>query len=112
LEEEINSGSYEFRDPVVPLLSVSDPEAKSTKDVSIKELTTAEQVRQEIITQVPNRIYWWATIRYLFDKGVKSFYAFGPGALFRGLLQQSEARELYILDKPTPVKSLRNALHN
>jgi len=52
-----------------------------------REVRTATDARQGLIEQIPNPVYWEATVRHLAAQGVDRFFEVGPGGVLTGLLR-------------------------
>ncbi len=67
-----------FQDPIVPIIG----------NTNAQPLTTAEQVKAELITQLCNGIQWQRSIEYMVDNGVSTFIEIGPGKVLSGLIKR------------------------
>ena len=67
LVEAVNS--LKFRDPVVPIVA----------NCTGAPLTTAEEVKQELIAQICGCVQWTRSIDYMIGSGVSYFIEVGPG---------------------------------
>lgn len=70
--------TFNFRDPTVPIIA----------NTTAQPLTTAEQVKSELIKQLSNSIQWQRSIEYMIDNGVSTFIEIGPGKVLSGLLKR------------------------
>ena len=67
-----------FRDPTVPIIA----------NTTAQPLTTAEQVKAELINQLCNCVQWQRSIEYVVDNGVSTFIEIGPGKVLSGLIKR------------------------
>ncbi len=67
-----------FQDPTVPIIA----------NVTAQPLTTAEQVKAELLTQLCNGVQWQRSIEYMVDNGVSTFIEIGPGKVLSGLIKR------------------------
>jgi len=71
-------GTLNFQDPTVPIIA----------NTTAQPLTTAEQVKSELITQLCNGIQWQRSIEHMVDNGVSTFIEIGPGKVLSGLIKR------------------------
>jgi [acyl-carrier-protein] S-malonyltransferase len=67
-----------FRQPVVPIIA----------NTTAEPLTTAEQVKVELLEQLCNCVQWQRSIEYMIDNGVSTFVEIGPGKVLTGLIKR------------------------
>ena len=67
-----------FREPVVPIIA----------NTTAQPLTTAEQIKEELLRQLCNGIQWQRSIEYMVDNGVSTFIEIGPGRVLSGLIKR------------------------
>ena len=67
-----------FRDPTVPVIA----------NTTAQSLTTAEQVKAELINQLCNCVQWQGSIEYMVDNCVSIFIEIGPGKVLSGLIKR------------------------
>ncbi len=72
--------TVEFLDMDVPLVN----------NWQARPVTSAADVRQGLIEQIPNPVQWVATLRLLASEGITRGYEVGPGAVLSGLVKQTE----------------------
>jgi len=70
--------TLDFQNPTVPIIA----------NVTAQPLTTAEQIKAELITQLCNGIQWHRSIEYMIDNGVSTFIEIGPGKVLSGLIRR------------------------
>ncbi|MFC1925317.1 ACP S-malonyltransferase [Chloroflexota bacterium] len=67
-----------FRDPVVPIVA----------NTSARPITTAEEVKAELLNQLCHCVQWQRSIEYMIDAGVSNFIEIGPGQVLTGLVKR------------------------
>lgn len=70
--------SMEFRDPVIPIISNSDS----------APLTTAQEVKDELVQGLCRCVQWKSSVNYMVDSGVSQFIEFGPASVLSGLIKR------------------------
>ena len=72
------SGTLDFKDPNMPII------ANSTGS----PLTTADEVREELIDGLCHCVKWKQSVRYMVDSGVSRFVEFGPSRVLSSLIKR------------------------
>ncbi|MFC2058454.1 ACP S-malonyltransferase [Chloroflexota bacterium] len=67
-----------FRDPDVPIIANS----------TARPLTTASQIKEELLLQLCNCVRWQPSVEYIMDNGVSTFIEIGPGRVLSGLIKR------------------------
>jgi [acyl-carrier-protein] S-malonyltransferase len=67
-----------FGDPIVPIIG----------NTTAQPLTTAESIKQELLTQLCNCIQWQRSVEYMVNDGVSTFIEIGPGKVLAGLIKR------------------------
>ena len=70
--------SLSFRQPSVPIIG----------NTSAEPLTTGEQVKAELLTQLCNCVQWQRSIEYMVANGAATFIEIGPGKVLAGLVKR------------------------
>jgi len=70
--------SLSFRQPTVPIIG----------NTTAQPLTTAELIKEELLTQLCNCIQWQRCIEYMIHNGVSTFIEIGPGRVLSGLIKR------------------------
>ena len=76
LVEAVNN--LKFRDPTVPIIA----------NCTGQPLTTAESVKQELVSQICACVQWKRSIDYMVGSGVASFIEVGPGTALSGMVKR------------------------
>lgn len=67
-----------FADPAVPVLS----------NVTARPLTSAAELREELVAQLTSPVRWVESVRTMAEGGVRVFYEIGPGRVLAGLVRR------------------------
>ena len=76
LADAINS--LEFSDPIFPIIANSDS----------APLTTAQEVKDELVQGLCRCVQWKSSVNYMVDSGVSQFIEFGPAGVLSGLIKR------------------------
>jgi [acyl-carrier-protein] S-malonyltransferase len=82
--------SISFNEPAVPIIANS----------TAKPLTTADEVKGELVEQICSCVRWQPSVEYMVEDGVNTFLEIGPGQVLSGLIKRisSEVQVLNISD--------------
>ncbi len=82
-----------FQPPNIPVIA----------NVSAEPLTTVEQIKNELITQLCTGVQWQRSVEYMINKGVNTFIEIGPGKVLTGLNKRinSQVNNININDTPS-----------
>ena len=69
-----------FQNPTVPIIA----------NTTAQPLTTADQFKLELTTQLCNGIQWQRSIEYMIDNGISTFIEIGPGRVLSGLIKRTD----------------------
>ena len=67
-----------FQDPTVPIIA----------NTTAQPLTTAEQVKAELLNQLCNGVQWQRSFESMVDNGSSTFIEIGPGKVLSGLIRR------------------------
>jgi len=70
-----------FHQPLIPIIA----------NTSAQPLTTAEQVKEELLAQLCHCIQWQRSIEYMVSEGVSTFIEIGPGEVLSGLIRRIDS---------------------
>ncbi len=73
---------------IIATLNFQEPTIPTIANITARPLTTAEQVKTELITQLCNAVQWQRSIEYMIDDGVSTFIEIGPGKVLSGLIKR------------------------
>jgi len=85
----------EFRDPVIPIIA----NATSTP------LTSAQMVKDELLTQLCSCVQWKQSVGRMIESGISEFIEFGPGRVLGGLIKRISATTDY-RDRPVGIRNV------
>jgi [acyl-carrier-protein] S-malonyltransferase len=54
-------------------------------------LTSALEIKKELIRQLDHGVHWQRSIEYMVDQGVATFIEIGPGEVLSGLIRRISA---------------------
>ena len=69
-------------------LQFNDPKVPIVANCTGKPLTTADSVKQELISQICACVQWKRSIDYMVDDGVSRFIEIGPGTSLSGMVKR------------------------
>ena len=94
---------------ILPTLTFQDPTVPIIANTTAQPLTTGEQLKEELLSQLCNSIQWQHSIEYMIDNGVSRFIEIGPGKVLTGLIRRinRDVETLNIGDAEA-IKSLGN----
>ena len=98
LVEEVNK--LNFRDPLVPIVA----------NVTGKPLTTAEEVKQELVAQICSCVQWKQSMDYMIGYGVSQFVEVGPGRALSSMVKRFDrsAKAVSVGDMDSILRLRRN----
>lgn len=70
--------TLDFQYPTVPIIA----------NTTAKPLTTAKEVKAELIRQLCNSVQWQRSVEYMVNDGVTTFIEIGPGKVLSGLIKR------------------------
>lgn len=72
--------------------TIHPPRFPVIANITARPLTTAQEIRHELVGQLQSSVQWTQSMRYLIDTGCEQFYEFGPGGVLSGLLKRIDRR--------------------
>jgi len=70
--------SLKFNNPVVPIIG----------NTTARPLTTAEEIKEELLAQLCHCVQWQRSVEYMIGEGVSTFTEIGPGRVLAGLIKR------------------------
>ncbi|MFC1897538.1 ACP S-malonyltransferase [Chloroflexota bacterium] len=67
-----------FHEPLIPIIA----------NTTAQPITTAEQVKVELLNQLCNGVQWQRSVEYMINNGVSTFIEIGPGKVLSGLIRR------------------------
>jgi len=69
-------------------ISVAEPKVTVVANTTGQPLTTADEIKEELVNQVCSCVQWRRSVSYLLDSGVTQFVELGPGRVLSGLVRR------------------------
>lgn len=69
-------------------VTFDDPKVKVVANVSAKEVTNKEEIKNALFNQVNNSVKWEQSVRYMIDQGVNTFIELGSSKVLSGLVKK------------------------
>jgi [acyl-carrier-protein] S-malonyltransferase len=73
---------------IIATISFVAPQVPIIANTTASEITTAEMVKEELLSQLCNSVLWQRSIEYMIDSGVSIFIEIGPGKVLSGLIKR------------------------
>lgn len=73
---------------VLASLSFYQPQVPIIANTTAQPLTTAEEIKTELLKQLCNCVQWQRSIEYMIKEGVSTFIEIGPGKVLTGLIKR------------------------
>ena len=73
---------------IISQLTFADPTIPIIANTTARPLTTAQEVKEELIQQLVNCVQWQRSVEYMIDEGVTTFLEIGPGKVLSGLIKR------------------------
>ena len=71
-----------FYNPVIPIVA----------NTTAKPMTTADEIREELLHQICHCVEWQKSMEYMIDSGISTFVEIGPGRVLSGLAKRIDSR--------------------
>jgi [acyl-carrier-protein] S-malonyltransferase len=71
-------GTIDFAKPMVPIIA----------NTTAQEITTAREIKDELLRQLCNGVQWQRSVEYMINSGVATFIEIGPGKVLSGLIKR------------------------
>jgi len=73
---------------IIAAISFAAPQVPIIANTTAGEITTAEMVKEELLSQLCNSVLWQRSIEYMINSGVSTFIEIGPGKVLSGLIKR------------------------
>jgi [acyl-carrier-protein] S-malonyltransferase len=73
---------------IIAAISFAAPQVPIIANTTAGEITTAEMVKEELLSQLCNSVLWQRSIEYMINNGVSTFIEIGPGKVLSGLIKR------------------------
>ncbi len=80
--------AVEVMSEIIATLSFAKPLVPIIANTTAQPLTTAEQVKVELVRQLCTGVQWQRSIEYMLNDGVSTFIEIGPGKVLSGLIKR------------------------
>jgi [acyl-carrier-protein] S-malonyltransferase len=85
-------------------VKIKPPKIPVVSNVTARPVSSAQEIRDNLIQQVSSSVLWEDSMRFILSKGVKNFLEFGPGKVLKGLMRRIEpAAEVRNIEKKEDV---------
>ena len=92
-------------------ITIQDSKVSVIANVTADEMTTAEEIKENLITQVYSPVLWEDTVRKLLDLGVDTFVEIGSGNVLSGLVRKVQRKvNVFQVSDLESAKKLKEAL--
>ena len=69
-------------------LVFNKPQIPIVANTTAKPATTADDIKEELLTQLCNCVQWQRSVEYMIDDGISHFIEIGPGRVLAGLIKR------------------------
>lgn len=69
-------------------LRFDNPSVPIVVNCTAQPMTTADEIKEELIKQISNCVQWQRSVEYMVDAGVSTFIEVGPGKVLSGLIKR------------------------
>ena len=73
---------------IISNLTFQDPATPVVANTTAQPLTSAKEIKAELLQQLCHGIQWQRSIEYMVDNGVSTFIEIGPGKVLSGLIKR------------------------
>lgn len=73
-------------------IELHNPKVPIVVNTSAQPVTTAEEIKTELLQQLPHCIHWLPSVEYMLREGVSTFIEIGPGKVLSGLIKRIERK--------------------
>ena len=88
-------------------LEMADPEIPIVANSLATPVTTADEVRQELVEGLCHCVRWKQSVRYMVDSGASHFVEFGPSRVLSSLIKRIDRNvEAYTLSDPASIEKV------
>ncbi|MBM3157838.1 MAG: ACP S-malonyltransferase [Chloroflexi bacterium] len=84
----------------------NDPEIPVVVNSTAQPVTTANEVKDELLRQLCNCVQWQPSVEYMLNEGVATFIEIGPGQVLSGLIKRiSKKVQVLNIGDPDSIKA-------
>jgi len=73
---------------IVSVTQLKTPVVRVVANVTAQPLTSIEQIKTELVSQLNNGVQWQRSVEYMINNGVTTFIEIGPGKVLAGLVKR------------------------
>lgn len=89
-------------------ISFRTPEVPIVVNSTAKAVTTAQEVKDELLRQLCHCVQWQPTVEYMVGEGVSTFIEIGPGRVLSGLIKRiSNKVQVLNISDPESIKAVK-----
>jgi [acyl-carrier-protein] S-malonyltransferase len=77
---------------VLDQIEIIDAFVPVVANVNAEEMTSAEQIKENLVKQLYSPVLWENSVQYMLDQGVDTFIEIGPGKVLSGLIKKVNRR--------------------
>lgn len=77
---------------VLDQIQIVDASVPVVANVNAEEMTSAEQIKENLVKQLYSPVLWENSVQYMLDQGVDTFIEIGPGKVLSGLIKKVNRR--------------------
>ena len=89
-------------------ISFHTPEVPIVVNSTAKAVTTAQEVKDELLRQLCHCVQWQPTVEYMVGEGVSTFIEIGPGRVLSGLIKRiSNKVQVLNISDPESIKAVK-----
>jgi [acyl-carrier-protein] S-malonyltransferase len=77
---------------VLDQIEIIDASVPVVANVNAEEMTSAEQIKENLVKQLYSPVLWENSVQYMLDQGVDTFIEIGPGKVLSGLIKKVNRR--------------------
>ncbi len=77
---------------VLDQIEIIDASVPVVANVNAEEMTSADQIKENLVKQLYSPVLWENSVQYMLDQGVDTFIEIGPGKVLSGLIKKVNRR--------------------
>ena len=85
---QLMSNATEIMRNEIQKLNFQDSKNKLISNVTAKEISNKEELKNLLIDQIENRVRWRESVNHMINNGVNHFIEIGPGKVLTGLIKR------------------------
>ncbi|KPK41723.1 MAG: hypothetical protein AMJ78_04790 [Omnitrophica WOR_2 bacterium SM23_29] len=92
-------------------IDIGAPKLRVISNVTAKDETTPEEIKDNLVSQVKSPVLWEDSIRFLASSGINRFIEVGPGKVLAGLLRRIDSTlECFNAETAADILALKEVL--